>query len=160
MRLSELIRGDLVKVDLEATNKWEAIEELVDLLISAHEIPLAHRQPVIEAIFERERELSTGLEHGLAVPHGRTACVDQTITALGISREGIPFETLDDRPARAVILLVLPKETPQRHVRTLACIAGLGCNADVRERIYRAPTVEHVMELIGEADEAQASAGR
>ena len=70
MLLSEMIQPDVIKVGLEATNKWEAIEELTDLLIAAHELRMTDRTEVLEAINTRERSLSTGLEHGLAVPHG------------------------------------------------------------------------------------------
>ncbi len=70
MQLTELIREDLITVDLEATNKWETIDEMIDLLISVHELRLGDRDEAIEAVSARERSLTTGLEHGLAVPHG------------------------------------------------------------------------------------------
>ena len=160
MRLSELIYRDSIKVGLEATNKWEAIEELVDHLVSARELRLSDRHEVLEALFERERSLSTGLEHGLAVPHGRTTCVDEIIAALGTSQAGIPFESLDGKPARGIVLLVLPKGSFQGYVHTLSGIASLGANADLRERIYGATTAEQIIKLIYESDEVQASAGR
>ena len=157
MRLSELIYRDSIKVGLEATNKWEAIEELVDHLVSARELRLADRHDVLEALFERERSLSTGLEHGLAVPHGRTTCVDEIITALGTSQEGIPFESLDGKPAHCIVLLVLPKASFQGYVHTLSGIASLGANAGLRDEIYQATTAEQIVKLIQDADEAQAS---
>lgn len=70
MLLSEMLHARVVKTHLEAENKYEAIEELVDLLIEAHEIPLSLRDHVVEVITERERSMSTGMEHGIALPHG------------------------------------------------------------------------------------------
>ena len=153
MRLSELIHGDLIKVGLEAVGKREAIEELADLLISAHEIRLGDREEVLDALLEREGSLSTGLDHGIAVPHGFVDCVDEVIAALGTSQEGIPFDSTDGKPARLVVLLLLPKGRFQRHVHTLAGIAGLGADAELRESIFEASTPEEVMEAIHEADD-------
>ena len=106
MLLSELIQPDLIKIGLEATDKWEAIEELVDHLISNYELRVDDRSEVIEAVEARERSLSTGLEHGLAVPHGAVECVTETITCIGIAKEGIPFDTRDGKPARLIVLLI------------------------------------------------------
>ncbi len=154
MRLTELLREDLIQVGLEATNKWEAIEELVDLLISTHELRLTDRDEVVNAVFTRERSLSTGLEHGLAVPHGAVNCVDEIIACMGTSRVGIPFESLDGKPAHLIVLLVIPKGRFQRHVRTLAGIASLGLKADMRERVFNAETPEEVMDVIYDVQEA------
>ena len=155
MLLTELLRDDLIKIGLEAANKWEAIEELVDLLIATHELRLTDREEAIEAIVARENSLSTGLEHGLAVPHGAVNCVEEILACMGASRAGIPFESLDGKPARLVVLLVIPKDRFQRHVRTLAGIASLGANADMRERIFGARGPEGVMAAIDEAQETQ-----
>ena len=160
MRLSELIQHSSIKVGLEATSKWEAIEELVDHLVSSRELRLSDRHEAIEALFGRERSLSTGLEHGLAVPHGRTTCVNEIIAALGTSREGIPFESLDGKPAHCVVLLVLPKGSFQGYVHTLSGIASLGANADLRNKIYQATTADQIVKLIHDADEVQASSER
>jgi mannitol/fructose-specific phosphotransferase system IIA component (Ntr-type) len=150
--LSELIQADVIKIGLEATNKWEAIEELIDLLITAHELRLTDRAEVAEAVFTRERSLSTGLEHGLAVPHGSVDCVNDIIAGLGVSRRGIPFESLDGRPAHIVALLVIPKGSFQRHVRTLAGIARLAMNPDLRRRIIAAERPEQVMDVLYELE--------
>jgi len=145
---------------MEATNKWEAIEELVDHLVSARELRLVDRHEVLEALFERERSLSTGLGHGLAIPHGRTTCVDEIVAALGTSEEGIPFESLDGKPARCIVLLVLPKASFQGYVHTLSGIAGLGANADLRERIYGATTAGQIIEFIYGSDDVKTSSDR
>jgi mannitol/fructose-specific phosphotransferase system IIA component (Ntr-type) len=146
--LSEMIQPDVIKVGLEATNKWEAIEELTDLLIAAHELRMTDRTEVLEAINTREGSLSTGLEHGLAVPHGAVTCVGDIVASLGVSRRGIPFESMDGQPARLVVLLVIPKGSFQRHVRTLAGIARLAGNRELREKIYNAEDADRVMEAI------------
>jgi PTS system fructose-specific IIC component len=152
MLLSEIIQPDLIKIGLEAHSKWEAIEELIDLLINAHELRMVDRAEVTEAVMNRERSLSTGLEHGLAVPHGAVTCVHDILVSLGISRDGVPFESVDGTPARLVVLLVIPQGSFQRHVRTLATIARLASDRELRERVYNAEAPEEVMEAIAELE--------
>lgn len=142
-----MVQEDLVKVGLEATNKWEAIEELIDLLISQHELRLSDRSEVIDAVFTREKSLSTGLEHGLAVPHGSVDCVSEIVATMGISK-GVPFDSVDGSPAQLVVLLVIPKGKFQRHVRTLAGIARLARNQKLRQEIYNATSPTEVVEAI------------
>jgi mannitol/fructose-specific phosphotransferase system IIA component (Ntr-type) len=152
VRLTEILREDIIRVNLDATNKWEAIQELVDLLISAHELRLIDRNEIIESVFARERSLSTGLEHGVAVPHAVVNCVEDVIAALGTSQTGIPFESHDGQPAKLVILLLIPQGAFQRHVRTLAGIARLGTNPELRNELFDAKSSAEVMDILVRAD--------
>ncbi|MHC4508515.1 MAG: PTS sugar transporter subunit IIA [Planctomycetota bacterium] len=150
--MTEILREDIIKVNLDATNKWEAIQELVDLLISAHELRLTDRNEIIEGVFTRERSLSTGLEHGIAVPHAVENCVEDIIAALGTSQAGIPFESHDGKPAKLIILLLIPQGAFQRHVRTLAGIARLGTNPELRNQLFDAKTPAEIMDVLVRAD--------
>jgi mannitol/fructose-specific phosphotransferase system IIA component (Ntr-type) len=138
--LSELIQEDVIKVGLSARDKWEAIDELVDVLVAAHELRLADRMTVIEAVRIRENSFSTGLKYGLAVHHGSVDCVGEILAALGTSAAGIPFESADGQPARLVVLLVIPKGTFQQHVRTLAGVSRLATRPEMREKVLAAAT--------------------
>jgi mannitol/fructose-specific phosphotransferase system IIA component (Ntr-type) len=155
VNLSEMIQEDVIKVPLEATTKWEAIEELVDVLIDAHELRLTDRTQVVEAVFARERSMSTGLEHGLAVPHGAVDCVSDIVASLGVSKAGVPFQSADGAPATVIALLVIPKGSFQRHVRTLAAIARLAGSPDLRSRIIEASAPAEVFQVIYEQEVAQ-----
>jgi mannitol/fructose-specific phosphotransferase system IIA component (Ntr-type) len=155
MLLGEILHREVIKPDLEAEDKYEAIEELVDLLVEAHELPMSLRDHVIEVVTEREKTMSTGMEKGIALPHGSTERIDDIIGALGLCRRGIPFESLDAEDARIVILLVLPKQNFQGHVRTLAGIAHLLGNAAFRETLLKAETVDDILALI-ESEEDKA----
>ena len=148
MLLSELLHAGVIKPHLEATNKTEVIEEMVDLLIEGHEITISLRNHVIETVMERETTMSTGMENGIALPHGATDRVTDIVAALGTAPQGIPFDSLDGRPARIVVLLVLPKNKFQVHVRTLAGIAHLMSNEALRELIIDADEPEDILELI------------
>ena len=148
MQLSELIQEEVIKVGLTARDKWEAIDELVDVLVAAHEIRLADRMVVIEAVRIREHSFTTGLKYGLAVPHGSVECVHDIVAALGTSARGIPFESPDGEPARLVILLVIPKESFQHHVGTLAGVSHLATLPELRERVLAAATAKEIAEVI------------
>jgi mannitol/fructose-specific phosphotransferase system IIA component (Ntr-type) len=146
--LLEMIQEDLVKVGLEATSKMEAIEELVDVLIAAHEIRLTDRAEVMASLVGREKSISTGLEHGIAVPHGTVECVGDIVAALGTSVKGIPWESQDGKPSHIVVLILIPKSSFQRHVRTLAGIARLGQRQELRQRIVEARTAREVVDAV------------
>lgn len=154
MLLSELIQEDVIKIGLQAANKWEAIEELVDVLAAAHEIRMNDRATVIEAVNTRERSSSTGLNDGLAVPHGTVDCVRDVIAALGTSGRGVPFESGDGEPARLVILVVIPKAEFSQHVTTLAGVSRLAAGADLRGRILAASSAAEIIEAIRAAEDA------
>lgn len=152
MLLSELIQEDVIKVGLEARDKWEAIQELVDVLVAAHEIRLNDRAAVIEAVETRERSFSTGLQYGLAVPHGAVESVKDIIAAMGTSARGIPFESVDGAPARIIILLVIPKGSFQQNVRTLAGVSNLATRPDLRERLLAASSAADIVAAIAELE--------
>jgi mannitol/fructose-specific phosphotransferase system IIA component (Ntr-type) len=148
MLLGEILHARVVKTNLEALEKFEAIEELVDLLVDAHDIPMSEREHVIEVVTAREQSMSTGMEHGVALPHGTTDRITDIVAALGISQDGLPFETLDGHPARLIILLLLPKHNYPGHVRTLAGIAHLLINDAFRDALIEAADVDALLALI------------
>ena len=79
MLLGEILHKDVIKIELDAETKNEAIEELVDLLVEAHEVPLSLRDHIVDMVMTRERSMSTGMEHGIALPHGASDRVDDII---------------------------------------------------------------------------------
>ncbi len=148
MRLGDLLHRDVVRLGLAASTKQEAIEEMVDVLVEAHEIPLSMWEHVVEVVYEREENHSTGMEHGVAVPHGVSDRVDDIIAAIGIAHEGIPFESLDGIAARIIVLLVFPRRTYPVKPHTMAGIAHLLENKHLRDRLKAATDAESVLEII------------
>ena len=109
MKLTDILAENEIKVDLEAEDKKEAIEELVDLLISEHELSLRNRDEILEVVFKRESSISTGVGGGVAIPHGTVDCINDIIAAMGISSSGIDFDSFDGDPTNIVLLLLVPK---------------------------------------------------
>ncbi|RJP23376.1 MAG: PTS sugar transporter subunit IIA [Candidatus Abyssobacteria bacterium SURF_5] len=148
MRLSEFLRPELIKVRLEAKDKWDCIAQLIDLAVAAKELKPETRDKVLEIVYDRERSMSTGMERGIAIPHASTHLVDSIVGAIGISRSGIPFDSLDGQPAQLVVLLVIPKDKFQQHVRTLAGIARLFKHDFMTTALRDAKSPEEAMDII------------
>ena len=153
MTLYELLDASSIVTELEAETKDAAIEELVDALDRAGRVSDA--SAVLDAVFERERAMSTGLEEGIAVPHAKTAAVSTLTAALGIKREGLDFESADGKPTRIVFLLIAELDNPGPHVRALAKLARLLSDPAVRSSLINAKTAEEMLETIKQRELAE-----
>ena len=152
MKLSDFLGENVIKTDLEAEDKMEAIEELIDLLISEHEISLRDREEILDVVFQRERSMSTGVGETIAIPHGSMDCVDEIVGAIGISKKGIDFDSFDGAPVHIVILLLVPKTKFGKHIKTLAQIARTLGQVDIRNSICSAESSEKVLEILEKAE--------
>ncbi len=128
LSLSELFAPERIKIDLEAEDKSEVFEELVDFLALQYKIPGKGR--ILEAICRREEKMSTGIKRGIAIPHAKIDLAKGIIGVLGISRKGIDYESLDGEPVRLLFLLVSSDSAAAAHLAALKRIALL---ADVPE---------------------------
>ncbi|MDZ4858688.1 MAG: PTS sugar transporter subunit IIA [Candidatus Hydrogenedentes bacterium] len=156
MRLGDLLHENTIKLNIDARNKHEAIEELVDVLVHAHEIPFSLRNHVLEIVSEREAEISTGLEHGIAVPHGASDRIDDTIVAMGVCREGVPFDSVDGISARIIVLTLFPRRNFSGNVKGMAAIAHLLRNSKLRDRIRAATSPASVLQAVREEESDEA----
>ena len=138
MDLEGLTRGRLVRTGLRAGAKVAAIEALLDFLVAEEEVPGDARDAILGAILARERRLSTGLEHGVAIPHGITDAIEDEVAAIGLFPEGVPFDASDGQPARIVILLITPELKRSRHVTNLAEIARQMRRGELRDSLLAA----------------------
>jgi PTS system nitrogen regulatory IIA component len=154
VKLSEVLTEDAVLLDLDGADKWQLIEILTDALVSCGQVEAEHRSPVLEALLAREKSMSTGMENGIAIPHTSVDQVQETAVALGISRAGVDFAAMDGRPTHLVMLLVNPSNRTKAHIRTLAEIARLLSNPDLREALQNAPSAASALQSIREAEAA------
>ena len=148
--LTDLLSSVRVKVPLEATTKDDVLRELVDVLADDHAI--IDREDVLRVVEERERVLSTGIGHGVALPHGKSdACQDLTIAA-GVTRTPIEFDALDKQPVELVFLLVGPEAAAGPHIKALSRISRLVRQPDLRQRLKEARTSQAFLEILREAE--------
>lgn len=119
--LARYLRVELVQPRLEAADKFGVIDELLDMLDRAG--MLKDVAQARKAILAREESMPTGMERGIAIPHGRTDAVDELVCVIGIRREGVDFGAQDGQPSRIIILTLSPKEKPAPHVQVMATIS-------------------------------------
>lgn len=150
MKLSDLITRDLVELPLQAADKWQALAAIARVPVRAGRYPAGMVDAVEQALVLRERSMTTGMEHGIAIPHAAIDGIDELVAVLGINPVGIPFETLDGAPARIVIGLVIPRSKKLAHIKTLAEIAKLLSRAEVRDRLLRCTSADEVVGALAE----------
>jgi len=146
MSLIDLIVEKIVKIPLESKDKPDVIRELVQILKDAGEID--DFDAVLKVIQEREFKGSTGLQDGIAVPHGKTDAVSTLKLAIGISPDGIDFDSLDGKPSNLLFLLVAPPGMSGPHVEALAEIAKIAQSKAFCKSLISAGNSQEVVELM------------
>ncbi len=140
------INPGCIKMDLVGDDKNGIINELVDLALNAGMI--SDREQVLRAVFDREASMSTGMQNGIALPHGKTTAVSQLVPVVGIHREGVDFDSLDGEPSRLFFMILSSPETSGPHVRFLAAISGILSKPDVVSRIMECREPEELKNLL------------
>jgi PTS system fructose-specific IIC component/PTS system nitrogen regulatory IIA component len=123
MFLYEIFPPEYIRVDLEAEDKDECFEELVDHFCQVSQINV--REEILQAVRERESKMSTGIQKGIAIPHGKTNAVDNVYGVLGISKKGIDYEALDGNPVYLLFMILAPQKDSEKHLRVLQRLAEL-----------------------------------
>jgi len=148
MHLKELLREELIVVDLKSPDKWKIIETLVDVLIKAQEVNSHDKNELLESLYERERRMTTGIENGVAIPHAASGVVDRITAALGICESGLDFEAIDGQPTYLIVLLVYPQVALQEHIKTLASIANLLNEEATRTELKNCKSSKEALQII------------
>jgi len=155
MLLSEFIHKEVIRTALSSNNKDSAIRELVDVLVESHEIPLSARDFVLDAVLEREHDNSSGMEHGVAIPHATSDKVEDVVGAMAVLPQGVEWGTLDGLPARIIVLLVLPRRNFTGDVSTLAGVSHLMRNKEFRQQLLQATDAAAIVKLIEDAEDQE-----
>ncbi len=148
MKLAQLLDTDRIVLDMQETERWPAIVELVNHLVHSGHLPESHYQDVLNALYAREEQVSTGIGSGIAIPHAFSDELEDVVAVFGRSIEGIDFEAVDNAPVHHILLFIVPRKDYQLHLRTLAIIAKFFTNCDVRRSLDRAKTRKEVMEIL------------
>ena len=146
-RLASILAVSNVMVDVEATSKKRAFEHAGVLFENQHAIA---RATVSDNLFARERLGSTGLGHGVAIPHGRIKGLKNPLAAVLRLQQPISFDAPDDEPVSLLIFLLVPEAATQRHLDILSEIAEMLSDRTLRERLKTEPTVAALHKLIAD----------
>jgi fructose-specific phosphotransferase system IIA component len=145
MTLANLLSEDQILPDLKAEGRWEAISEIVELLVSSGRILPEDSESVLDSIRQREQTMSTGIGLGIAIPHASSDKVQEVVAGFGRSKKGIEFDSLDGQPVSFIVLFVVPKDQFQTHLRTLAAIAKFLNDRTVRHELSAATTAAEIL---------------
>jgi len=145
-RLADFLSRERVLL-LQTTVKKDALNALIDAVARHVSDPEALRK----AIFERERILSTGIGLGIAVPHAKITGLRQFVLAVGVSQQGIDYDSLDKKPVHIIVMIAGPEGAQQQYLQILARTTLLLKNAANRKAILAAKTEDDIYKLFAES---------
>jgi len=148
MDLGDILSPELIIPDLKATNRWEAIDELVDGLVQGQKIKPADREAIISVVKKRESSMSTGIGFGIGIPHASTDLIYEVVGAFGRSAQGVNFDALDNQPVNLIMLFLVPQGQFQKHLHTLARIAKLLHRKEFRQSLENAADAQAMFDVI------------
>ena len=147
MKIKNILTPAVISVGLKSTTKAGVIGELLDLLVAAKLV--TDRGKALAAVMEREQKMSTGIEHGVAIPHGKTDAVKGLAACIGISREGVDFASLDGQPSTIFIMTLSPVDRVGPHVQFLAEVSMVIKAEAARRKLLEAKSARDVLDVFG-----------
>lgn len=147
INIAKVINLNLIDLHLNGKTKKDVIKELSNLLKEDDDI--TNTQDFIDDVFLREEEGETGIGQGVAIPHGKSKAVKNTMIAIGLSDHPIPWETLDDKPVTAVILFaVRDQDADTLHLKLLQRVAILLSDDDFIDKLHAVKNKKDVINLL------------
>ena len=147
---NEVLKSSLdpacIRVELNSKGRGEAIRELVGLIHAKHR--LRNVEDIVNVVMEREQKMSTSLENGIAVPHGKAASIDKLMVAVGLKQNGIDFKSADGQPSKIIILILASLAQTGPHMRCLAEIGRLLQSESNRKKILAAKDADAVYRIV------------
>lgn len=144
--LLSLVREETISLELKGETKEALIAEMVDLLAARGK--LENRDLVLEDVLQREKTMSTGMQHGIALPHAKSDGVNDICVAVGLKKAGIDFESSDGEKSRLFIMVVSPKKISGPHIRFLAAIGAVLRDDTVCQAVFKARSKGEVLRLL------------
>lgn len=152
MKITDVLNAKAISIDLKSTDKEGVVKELVNLLADSGAIEKRHRNKIIEVLMAREALGSTAIGQGIAIPHGKTDSSKKLVGCIGVSKEGINFDSLDGEPAFIFFLLVAPIDSAGPHLKALARISRLLKDKFIRDSLKSASDAKALMKIIQHED--------
>lgn len=153
MKFADFVCFKALIPQLKATERDGAIAELVTSLDKAAKLGKGNCKKIIKAVIKREKEASTGMGKGVAVPHVKQPAVKNMVAAVGLSSSGIDFSALDKKPVYSVILLLSPVDEPDKHLQAMENIFRHLQKERFRKFLRQCQSPEQIEDLLREADE-------
>ena len=153
MKLADIIVNEAIIPELKSRTRNEAIVELIEAMASAGAISRKNVADVAKAVLDREKQATTGIGRGVALPHAKLKSVKKPVGTIGRSAEGIDFSALDAKPVYTVILLLSSPDNPDEHLQAMEAIFKHVQRDMFRKFLRQSETREAIEDVIKEADE-------
>jgi len=146
MDYTQCLKDGCVKLDIAGETKAEITNELVELLFQEGKIK--DKEPVLAAVLSREKQMSTGMQYGVAIPHGKTDAVEGVVTAVALKKSGVDFASLDGKPTHIFIMTISSTLRAGPHIEFLAAISKVLMRPSLRKRLLKAETREEILAIL------------
>lgn len=150
MKITELLTKQTIKLQLDSQQKEAVIEELVTVLDTAGK--LNDKEGYKEAVINREKQSSTGIGEGIAIPHAKTASVKEPAIAFGRSVAGVDYESLDAQPSHLVFMIAATEGANNTHLEALSRLSTLLMREEIRKQLLEAATEDEIIDIINTHD--------
>ena len=150
MKITELLTKQTIKLQLDSQQKEAVIEELVTVLDTAGK--LNDKEGYKEAVLNREKQSSTGIGEGIAIPHAKTASVKEPAIAFGRSTAGVDYESLDAQPSHLVFMIAATEGANNTHLEALSRLSTLLMREEIRKQLLEAATEDEIIDIINTHD--------
>ncbi len=151
MKISDILSEKIIKVDLECTDKDDAINKIIEL--ASRSGLMLDIDKVKECVFEREKLVSTGVGKEFAIPHGKTDEIKDIVAAFAILKDPIDFDSIDLEPVKFIFLIVGKESLLNAHIKLLSRISRLMNKDDFRKRLEEAKSSEDVLKLFKDEEQ-------
>ncbi len=143
--LLEYINSQNIVYDLKGKNKEEVIRELIDHGVQVGLVERELQNEIFTGLMNREASMSTGIGSGVAIPHCSINSIHSLIMVIGISKEGVPFEAIDNLPVNIFVMMIVPKNKFQDHIKTLAIIAKTLNHKEERDKLISSTSYDDLL---------------
>lgn len=157
MKFSDFVKVNAIRAELVSHDKEGVIRELVSSLVASGAVKADELDNIVKAIMKREELGSTGIGRGVAVPHTKHASVDKLVGTVGVSAEGVDFDSLDGDKVQLLFLLISPPDRPIDHLRALENISQQLRDEMFCRFLKQAKSPRDIQQLLDEADGGQQS---
>lgn len=150
MRIKDILNPESMIMDLKATTKDEAINEMADLEVATGIVN--NKEKFVESIWAREKESTTGIGGGIAMPHARNEYINKARVLFAKSEKGVDYDSLDQQPVHLFFMITAPAGADNTHLQALAKLSSLLINPDLVEKLKAAKTADEVIDLFSQAE--------
>ena len=150
MKISDILKKEHIIKELDSRDKKNVLDELSSFLEDEGEI--TSKENLFAALIEREKLGSTGIGENVAIPHAKISEIDKIITVFGRSKNGVEFESLDQKPVNFIFLVLAPENSTGQHLKALARISRLFKNPSLRESVLRTNEADQIYSILVDED--------